>query len=487
MKISVVKTTKNSRGGSHRTSDGFFWGWYHKDECLVYLERTNISFEEAIIIQNFIDKYTNEGEAIRADGPETPILTRDFELEWTNELITLLIGFNYTPTNDVSALESANSAIKSIIQNYISIISRYENEGLMDMINYNVSRIKVEKEYLSKLISNAILSFSPISISEPENVKAKKRIDSYNRSRLNYDKELLKLLAKHDEKFKFFSNSAYCHEFHGFSHFISNDEYLWSAYPLDIAIYLEDVEKVVELCDNKDVKFNNIKGLLNLTLKHNNTNLLYSNALNLKELIKIKPNSVIVEIIENDSVDGVIFYQTCIKNDNQLYIGMDKFIAGVLSMAIEKNSKNIFNYIIDFLDLNNSIIGIITFDKALCDINEYSIVGLISGNDDSDSWLGFGLQTKDYNCDSYGITSYCTPLGLVCYFGRLEMVKSLITKKVNINDIVGELTAMDIISNQIGLNKNRLNKRIGEFQDIYDLLLQNGGIHNSSEYQQKGL
>lgn len=282
MRISVFLKDKHSRTntGCYRTSDGYFWGYTHERECIVYVENHNISIEEARIIYNFIKSYSFVDKDSRSDGPENMISNFEYSEYHTNCLLKLLTKGKYINTNDMEGLIEAFPIVTQIIKEAKCNDLTYVINKTKKISQYIETLIHDEKIYIRAILSKVIHPNNLLEISKPEKLNAINIL-------LDWRDIAIDLILRNE-------NSGYINRqniggnnreisilnatIYKFSEYKLKDifyhEDKWCGYPIDIAIYIEDLDALKELLNINATTLINKKGFHAFCLKHNDEFLL---------------------------------------------------------------------------------------------------------------------------------------------------------------------------------------------------------------------
>ncbi len=510
MKISVVSTSEYSRLNAQlgRTSDGWFYGDKTTYKCYVYIDSKRLSFQDANIIYGFIKKSYGEEHDTRVDGPEEPVLKSDYNEQATKSLIELLGGNNYEASSSFEQFQNALPIAFQMIQtdrkNKLTFIGK-RNDALNIFIN---SLLIAEKEYISRIINNIVNPNDLIEILIPEKIKS---IDY-----LSIWKDELKKFEEQDISNTFSENNIF-HAQHSFEMNVgkiylkpiisdidkkieSLDKNLvlslfhhngyWSAYPIDLAIYINDIVLLKKLLNQGANVFRDTNGMEQICVENKDDIILKHEVFSIENRISNDLVSFLLNVIRNDFIEGLkyIFSKTT---------DYHKLISFVFCASVQLKSFDIFKYITSVFNINNNLISI-NFNREqewfYLDDNDYNYKESKRTIQSTKSIVSqckrFGLEgfkiisKKDLAYDYYyefGNLLYFTPLQFVCRYGSIEMIDTIINLDEDINYVNQKRTALDFsFMNQdisvlwdagIGIEDAREAQR-----EIYQYLIKNGAI-----------
>lgn len=249
----------------------------------------------------------------------------------------------------------------------------------------------------------------------------------------------------------------------------------WDIYPIDLAIYIEDIESLEVLLKNGAKDFIDNNGFINLCIKERSKFVFSSPLFPLLNLIENNLISLIINIVVNDFSFGFknVFES---KNNNQ------EFLAFAFCLSVDYNSQHIFNYILDQIDTQSYLIAPLSGDFGiggrLCPKDHLPRVYYKHGIERFRFVTSNDLPEFNWN---YKTVNIYTPLQYVCRNGNKAMVNSLLNKKAPINEVYDNMTALDFlleddVIQRYSNSSNDMGNLKRDKDEIKSLLLEYGAI-----------
>lgn len=493
MKVHIEHSRKvyasNSR--MYYTSDGYYSGETIESNITVFFENDDISLDQAFLIFRFIkSRYGVESDS-RMNGPREPKLYISYSSYCTEQLVQML-GEKYIPSDNKDDLIDVLPTCRKMIEHYRDSYMHYLMFKQNNLFQSIQKEIENERKYLKSIL---LLN---------KNFNEKIKLDSLEK--LESLEKLLdwkKKLSGHVEKFnkKIDADNYYTkngnHNLHisplPFDYYFINkiDDFivemkllsrrgfgLWGDIPInlkkyakedrfeispiDLSVYIENIEVLELVLKNGANEFVDINGLINLCLKHHNTYIFSHDIFPLHSQIENNLINFIINIVRYD-------FEYALKTILKI-INDDHLLSFVLCLSVELKSYNIFNQVLELIDINENLIYVEKFPLVfggndIC--SNYYLLGISRFTFKRFEDLSRRSWTMDYESNRTG-----TLLQYVCKFGDKQMITSLINKNIKINAVINRQTAYDIIVKQL----NDSNSRKKEIEEIRLLLLENGAI-----------
>lgn len=491
MKISVVSIREYSRLNERlgRTSDGWFYGDKTIHKCQVFIEKEELSFHDAFIINRFVEDFFYEEHDCRTDGPDDPIVDINYNENETNKLIRLLDSKTYVASSSYGQLKNAMPKVLEICDKEKLNKSDFKQNRDSAFIHFINSLLDSEIKYLVPILQNIVNPNERIEILAPEKYKVIELISKWHQEQLSFENKnetdknysefyLTNLFRKIN--FGYINSTPH---YYWTSLKIKNikkqilsiflHEEKWSGFPIDLAIYVNDIEILNELLKKGGTSYLDYEGLYNITIKYKDAYTFKHQVFPLENMISSELSSILVDIIRNDFLEGlkIIFSKV---ND------FKKLLAISFCISAECKSFDIFEYVLNFLD-STSIISINSQNherdfnfKEKNKISE-SVDSIVraykKSNIESFKTISMDEKPRDY-VEYYSSVVYYTPLQFVCRYGTIEMIKMIIEKTVDINFVNHGHTALDIFL------KNRPIELEAQ-KETYDFLIKNGATKSN--------
>ena len=496
MKIHIEHSRRvyASNSGMYYTSDGYYSGETITSRITVFLENDNISLDQAFLIFRFIKSQHSEESDSRMNGPKEPQLTISYSSYRTEQLVQML-GEKYIPSDNKDDLIDIMPICRKMIEGCRDSYKDYLMFKQNNLFQSIQKEIENERIYLRNILFLNKNSNEKIKLDSLEKLKSLEKL-------LDWKEELKKHVKKFNEKIDtencntknrcgnldisplpldyYFINKIdnYMVKMELFAHNIRRGWGDWpinlrkyskddrfEISPIDLSINIENCEILELMLKNGANEFIDVDGLINLCLKHHNTYIFSHDIFPLRSQIENNLINFIINIVRYDFSYALNSVLQIINNNHLLSF--------VLCLSIELESYNIFNHVLELIDVNDNLIRVEKYkyplfrgENEIC--GSYYALGISRF-----SFIKFeDYSRRGWTAHESNITD--TLLQYACKFGNKQMIISLINKNVTINTVLDGQTAYDTICYQ--LNDSKFSSRKLEIEEIRLLLLENGAV-----------